>query len=236
MSGGSVSLVVDDARCHVLTPVGEDYLKAVWTVGEWSDQPVTTNVLAKRMQVAASTVSETVRRLTEQGLLEHRRYGAIELTEHGRSHAATMVRRHRLLETFLVQDLGYSWDEVHAEAEILEHAVSPLLIERIADRLGHPRRDPHGDPIPSPDGHSRDRSPRLLATLPAGESGRVERISDNDPDMLRWFASIGLVPDVRITVVERRAYAGLLQVTIDDDADPVDLGDIASRSVWLAPR
>jgi DtxR family Mn-dependent transcriptional regulator len=220
--------------CHVLSSVTEDYLKAVWTSREWSSMPVTTKMLAERMGVAASTASETVRRLTDQGLLEHRPYAAIELTEHGRMHALSMVRRHRLLEAYLVSALGYSWDEVHAEAEVLEHAVSNRLIERIADRLGHPDRDPHGDPIPSSDGHAPTSAARPLSALEPGESGRVVRISDEQPDMLRWFSSIGLGLDVAVTLVERRSFAGVIRVAVDSSPEHVDLGDVAAHAVWVS--
>ena len=140
------------ARPVPLTPAVQDYLKAVWSAGEWSTAPVTTKMLAERLGVGAPTVSEMVRRLCDQGLLSHVRYGAVSLTTAGRAQAVAMVRRHRLIETFLVSELGYSWDEVHDEAEVLEHAVSDLLVDRIAARLGHPIRDPHGDPIPASDG------------------------------------------------------------------------------------
>src|SRR3712207_4090002 len=111
-----------------LTPAVQDYLKAVWSAGEWSAAPVTTKMLAERLGVGAPTVSEMVRRLCDQGLLHHVRYGAVELTADGRAHAVAVVRRHRLIETFLVSELGYGWDEVHDEAEVLEHAVSDRLV------------------------------------------------------------------------------------------------------------
>src|SRR3712207_2554037 len=113
-----------------------------------------------------------------------------------------MVRRHRLIETFLVRELGYGWDEVHDEAEVLEHAVSDLLVERIAERLGHPERDPHGDPIPGPDGHLPEPTARPLAELPRGD-WMVARISDADPALLRLFDSIGLGLDVVVRVLDR---------------------------------
>ncbi|MDQ3628425.1 MAG: metal-dependent transcriptional regulator [Actinomycetota bacterium] len=226
--------MAEPLQCHVLSSVTEDYLKAVWTSREWSTEPVTTKMLAERMGVAASTVSETVRRLTDQGLLEHRPYAAIDLTEHGQLHALAMVRRHRLLETYLMSELGYSWDEVHAEAEVLEHAVSDRLIERIADRLGHPGRDPHGDPIPGSDGPAQSPPVRRLSALEAGESGRVARISDEQADMLRWFTSIGLGLDVPVTVVERRAFAGVIRVAVGSSIELVDLGDVAAHAVWVS--
>ena len=126
----------------------QDYLKAIWELEEWSDQPATTSMIAKALGVKQSTVSDTVRKLADQELVSHKRYGSVQLTEQGRAHALQMVRRHRLIETFLVQVLDYSWDEVHDEAEQLEHAVSDLLVERVAELLHHPTRDPHGDPIP----------------------------------------------------------------------------------------
>src|SRR5690606_26472429 len=130
----------------------QNYLKAVWSIAEWSDARVTPTLIAERTDLKLSSVSDAVRKLTAQGLLTHTPYGAVELTEAGRAYAGAMVRRHRLIETFLVNTLGYSWDQVHDEAEQLEHAVSDFMIDRIDELLGRPDRDPHGDPIPKPDG------------------------------------------------------------------------------------
>lgn len=221
-----------------LTPVAEDYLKVVWSAQEWSDDPVTTKLLAERLGVGASTVSETVRRLSAQGLLDHARYGAISLTPEGREHAVAMVRRHRLIETYLVERLGYTWDEVHDEAEVLEHAVSDLMIERIDAALGHPTRDPHGDPIPSAEGQFAPSSAQTLADLLPGSRGTVTRISDADPDMLRYFAHVGLGLDDDVEVLERREYAGIISVAWGTAAErrDVDLGLPAARAVWLEVR
>lgn len=134
------------------TPVAQDYLKVIWNAQEWGDGPATPTQLAERLGVAAPTVSETLRRLASAGWVEHRPYGSPTLTDEGRRIALAMVRRHRLIETWLVRELGYRWDEVHDEAEELEHAVSDRFVDRIAERLGQPERDPHGDPIPSVDG------------------------------------------------------------------------------------
>jgi len=216
-----------------VTPVAQDYLKLVWNAQEWSDAPVTTTMLAERLGVGASTVSETVRRLTDQGLLTHAPYAAIELTDAGRALAVAMVRRHRLLETFLVEELGYGWDEVHDEAEVLEHAVSDRLVDRIDARLGHPSRDPHGDPIPAADGRPWVPDGRTLDALGPG-SWVVVRISDADPELLRYFASVGLAPDAHVEVVERRDVVGVVAVRVGDRT--VELGDAAARAVWLAPR
>ncbi|MBO0853776.1 MAG: metal-dependent transcriptional regulator [Nocardia sp.] len=214
-----------------LSSVAQDYLKVIWSAQEWSQEKVTTKLLAERIGVSASTVSEAVRKLADQGLVNHARYGAVTLTEDGRVAAIAMVRRHRLIETFLVSELGYGWDEVHDEAEILEHAVSETLITRIDAKLGHPGRDPHGDPIPSVDGAVPTPPARQLSDFEAGQSGRVARISDFDPAMLRYFDSVGIALDTVITVVERRDFAGTIAVCIGENT--LDLGSPAAEAIWL---
>ncbi|WP_328601545.1 metal-dependent transcriptional regulator [Nocardia terrae] len=216
-----------------LSSVAQDYLKVIWTAQEWSPQEkVSTKLLAEKIGVSASTVSEAVRKLADQGLVEHARYGSITLTEDGRRAAIAMVRRHRLIETFLVNELGYGWDEVHDEAEVLEHAVSETLMERIDAKLGHPDRDPHGDPIPSVDGAVPTPPARQLSDFDAGESGRVARISDSDPAMLRYFDSLGIALDTPIAVVERRDFAGTIAVQVQERT--IDLGSIAAEAIWLS--
>ncbi|MGW0249375.1 metal-dependent transcriptional regulator [Nocardia goodfellowii] len=216
-----------------LTSVAQDYLKVIWTAQEWSQEKVSTKLLAERIGVSASTVSEAVRKLADQGLVQHARYGSITLTEHGRRAAVAMVRRHRLIETFLVNELGYGWDEVHDEAEVLEHAVSELLMARIDAKLGYPDRDPHGDPIPSVDGAVPTPPARQLSDFAAGETGRVARISDSDPDMLRYFDSVGIALDTAITVVERRDFAGTIALRLGSAETPIDLGRPAAEAIWL---
>ena len=219
-----------------LSAVTQDYLKVVWSAREWSDQPVTTKMLAGRLGVGPSTVSETVRRLADSGLVTHQPYGAVELTADGERHALAVVRRHRLIETFLVEMLGYGWDEVHDEAEVLEHAVSDLFVERLSARLGHPTRDPHGDPIPGSDGSLDIPAASVLWDVAPGEWA-VARISDADPELLRYVETVGLVLDAPLTVVERRAVAGVVSVRVGpagaDDRRTVDLGEVAGRAIWL---
>lgn len=177
----------------------QDYLKCVWNLQEWSGGTVSVTALAERLGVRTSTASDGVKKLAEQGLVDHETYGGITLTTAGAAHAIAMVRRHRLLETYLVQELGYGWDEVHDEAEVLEHAVSDRMVAAIDTLLGHPTRDPHGDPIPSADGaaHLPEAAPLSLA-----KPGivTVVRLSDADPERLRRFADAGLTPDVQATV------------------------------------
>lgn len=229
----------DDARG--LTSVAQDYLRVIWKVQEWSGDKVSTKMLAERLGVSASTASETIRKLADQDLVEHEKYGAVTLTERGRRAAVSVVRRHRLLETFLVQVLGYSWDEVDDEAEVLEHAVSDLMLSRIDAKLGYPQRDPHGDPIPTFDGQVPTPPARQLSTCSDGEHGSVARISDSDPEMLRYFDSVGIALDSHLRVLARRDFAGTLSVEIGDGHDgesglrTVELGHPAAESIWVVP-
>ncbi|MCL3776618.1 MULTISPECIES: metal-dependent transcriptional regulator [unclassified Actinomyces] len=187
------------------TTVTQDYLKAVWAASEWGGGASITG-LARRMGVAPSTASENVARLVEAGLLEHEPYRAVTLSEEGRRRACLMVRRHRLLETYLVERLGFDWDEVHAEAEELEHACSDRLLQALDDALGHPVRDPHGDPIPLPDGRIVQPELRALDTVGVGRTGVVARI-DDDTAPLRELAGAGIGLDTPVVVVDRPAAA-----------------------------
>ena len=200
---------------NALTAVAQDYLKVIWNVQEWSREKVSTKMLADRIGVSASTASESIRKLADQGLVDHEKYGAVTLTESGRRAAVAVVRRHRLLETFLVQVLGYRWDEVHDEAEVLEHAVSDRMVSRIDAKLGYPQRDPHGDPIPSLDGHVPTPPARQLSTCADGEHRSVARISDADPEMLRYFDCVGIALDSHLPVLTRRDFAGTMSVAVD---------------------
>jgi DtxR family Mn-dependent transcriptional regulator len=219
-----------------LSAVAQDYLKVIWNAQEWSLDKVSTKMLAEKLGVSASTASESIRRLAEQGLVDHEKYGAVTLTESGRRAALAMVRRHRLLEAFLVKELGYSWDEVHDEAEVLEHAVSDRLVARIDAKLGFPQRDPHGDPIPGSDGQVPTPPARQLWSCVDGETGVVARISDKDPEMLRYFDSIGINLDSRLRVLTRREFAGMISVAVESaDGGPttVDLGSPAAQAIWM---
>lgn len=223
-----------------LTSVAQDYLKVIWTAQEWSHEKVSTKMLAERIGVSASTASESIRKLADQGLVDHEKYGAVTLTQAGRDAALAMVRRHRLMETFLVRMLGYSWDEVHDEAEVLEHAVSDRMLDRIDAKLGYPKRDPHGDPIPAADGHVPTPDARQLSVCSDGETGTVARISDADPEMLRYFDSVGITLDSRLMVLARRDFAGMISVAIksadakeNDPGTTVDLGSPAAEAIWV---
>ncbi|MCR6711170.1 MAG: metal-dependent transcriptional regulator [Demequina sp.] len=211
-----------------LSPSTQDYLKALWSLGEWDPDAVTVTALAERLGVRTSTASDGLRKLAAQGFLEHAPYGAIVLTESGTAHALAMVRRHRLLETYLASELGYSWDEVHDEAESLEHAVSDLFLERIDRQLGHPTRDPHGDPIPPAAGVHSTPDAVPLSSLPVGASATVARISDSSPDRLRAFAAAGILPDAVVTVLANG------EVAVGPGIYALSEGD--GDALWVIPR
>ena len=158
-----------------------------------------------------------VRRLHEHGLVEHRPYKGVELTAEGRRVALRVLRHHRLLETYLAQSLGVPWDRVHDEAEVLEHALSDDLEALIAAKLGHPTHDPHGDPIPSAELVLDERPNECLAALEAGATGVLSRVSDSEPEMLRYLAARGIAPGARFEVLERQPFDGPLFVRFGAD-------------------
>ncbi len=213
----------------------EDYVKVIYGFTEWQDKAITSSQLAQRLGVANSSVSEMVRKLKDQGLVDHKPYSAITLTESGVRLALSMVRRHRLIETYLVQELGYSWDEVHDEAELLEHAVSDTFIERMAAKLGNPQRDPHGDPIPAADGTVQLPEAHLLGELDPGHTGRITRISDENPDLLRYLSAEEIDLDAEVEVVGRKPFGGALVVRISnaDRTRDFDLADEVTAALWV---
>ncbi len=217
--------------------VVEDYVKVIHQHTEWQPEPITTSVLAARLGLAASSVTEMVKKLAASGLVVHVPYGAVTLTEEGRALALRMLRRHRLIETWLVESFGYGWDEVHDEAEVLEHALSDRLLEAISEKLGHPLRDPHGDPIPRAVGTVEQPDAVLLHDAPDGFSGRVVRISDRDPALLQHLRDEGVALDTVVTVVERRPFGGALAIQVEASgtaASALDLGDEAPAAIWLS--
>ncbi len=215
----------------MLTTAVEDYVKTIYAHTEWQPEAVTPSKLAQSLGLAASTVTEMVKKLAAAGLVDHRPYGAIVLTEQGLQLALRQVRRHRIIETWLVEQHGYGWDEVHDEAEVLEHGISDRLVESLAAALGDPRRDPHGDPIPAADGTVDRPDAVLLAEAPPGHTGKVVRISDADPGMLRFLADEGIALDSVVEVVGTRPYADTL--TVRAGARTAELGSTVSHSVWL---
>jgi len=212
----------------------QNYLKAVWGLAEWSDAPVTATVIAEKTGFTLSSVSDAVRRLTDQGFLDHAKYGSIALTDTGRAHAVAMVRRHRLIESFLVSVLGYGWDQVHDEAENLEHAVSDFMVERIDEFLEHPTRDPHGDPIPGADGTVTIPDAVQLSRIAPGSTVLVERISDEDPELLKFFEERGIVFSSTLTVSAGAPYSDALNVSVSGSGETISLGRSATDALYVS--
>ncbi|GAB3603496.1 metal-dependent transcriptional regulator [Microbacterium aureliae] len=208
------------------SPAYDDYLKTIYHHTEWQGDPITPSQLAATLGLAPSSVTEMVRKLAAQGLVSHRPYGPISLTAAGERRAAATIRRHRLIETWLVREFGYAWDEVHDEAEVLEHAVSDRLLEGIDERLGRPRFDPHGDAIPDADGRVQRVPFVLLADAVAGHEGTVLRVSDRDPELLRAVETAGVEVGARVTVTD----AGTLRL---GEAE-VTLPPGSADAVWLS--
>jgi len=210
----------------------EDYVKVIYSHTEWQPEPITTSVLAGRLGLAASSVTEMVKKLGAQGLVEHVPYGAVTLTPDGTALALRMLRRHRLIETWLVQHFGYSWDEVHDEAEVLEHALSDRLLDAIDEQLGRPVRDPHGDPIPSSAGVITIPEAGLLGDAVEGSSVAVVRISDRDPMLLRHLEAESITVDTVLEVIGRQPFGGSFHVRLAD-GEQRDLGEQALASIWV---
>lgn len=213
----------------------QNYLKAIWSLTEWSAAPVTASSVAKVTGLRMSSVSDAVRKLASQGLLTHAPYGSVELTKQGRVFAVEMIRRHRLIETFLVESLGYRWDQVHDEAEHLEHAVSDFMVERLDEFLGYPTRDPHGDPIPSADGRVRNLDAHSLTEFGTGRRVVIERISDSDPELLKYFHKNGLVVGALLDVAEGAPFSEALEIRVVGATQPVSLGRSATDALFVSP-
>jgi len=200
-------------EAHDLTVAVQDYAKAIFTL-ESRDGAASTTDLAALLEVRPASVSGMLRKLSALGLVEHERYRGVRLTERGRRVALEVIRHHRLVELFLVESLGMTWDEVHAEAEVLEHALSEELEELIAAKLGDPTVDPHGDPIPSRELKLAEIPAPTLEELEPGEAATFVRISDAEPEMLRFLGERGIVPGARLRLVERQPFDGPLFVRV----------------------
>jgi DtxR family Mn-dependent transcriptional regulator len=198
------------------SPAVEDYCKAIFTLESRAEEPVATNALAERLGLTPGSVSAMLKRLGELGLIEHHPYRGVRLTEEGRRVALEVIRHHRLLELFLAETLEMPWDRVHAEAEVLEHVISEELEQLIAEALGHPTIDPHGDPIPSAELELHELETFPLERLQEGDGGVFVRVSDADPEMLRYLSSHGIAPGDRLYVRERQPFGGPLLVAFGE--------------------
>jgi len=224
---------VELTRRSTFTRSQEDYLKALYHL-HGDSRPVPTRDLAQRLGISSPSVSEMVTRLTAQGLVVHDRYRGQQLTREGRKVALELVRHHRLLEMFLVQVLGYSWDEVHEEAERLEHVISERMEQRIFELLGRPELDPHGHAIPTLAGKVRPVSERPLSECRAGERVIVQGVSDDDPGRLRELERRGLLPGTHVEVVAPSEYEGPIDVRMKGRRVSVPLG--LARALFVERR
>lgn len=215
------------AQHEPLTRSVEDYLKAIYRLTP-EGRAAGTSEIANLLELAPASVSGMVKRLSEHGLLEHVPYKGVQLTEEGRRAALRTIRRHRLIEAYLVAFLGYTWDTVHDEAERLEHAVSDQLVERMASVLGHPSVDPHGDPIPDVDGAIHEPASTPLSELPEGILVELRRVDESDPERLRYIASIGLHPGARVIVVDRQPFHGPITIEVEGQSHVIghELGHV----------
>jgi len=194
------------------SPAIQDYAKAIYALEKRENAPVSTTALAERLEVTPGSASGMVRRLGELGLVSHAPYHGVQLTGAGERVALEVLRHHRLLELYLAQSLGVPWDRVHDEAEVLEHVLSDELEALIADKLGNPTHDPHGDPIPTADLVIEERPTERLSDQSVGSAGRFVRVSDADPAMLRYLGERGIAPGADYEVVDRQPFDGPLFV------------------------
>ncbi len=193
----------------------ENYVKTVYQIcAREGSQPATTGEIASALQVSPGTVTSMLKTLSESGLATYAPYEGVRLTESGRALALRIIRRHRLIEVFLAQTLGLSWDEVHEEAEHMEHAVSDRLIDRIDAHLGYPKTDPHGDPIPTADGDIEHQHTQNLAELAVGDRFQLVRVLDQSPEFLQYLSEAGLLPGVEAAVTANHPEAGVVAVRL----------------------
>ena len=209
-----------------------DYLKAVWELAVDSGDAASTKGVAARLSVSSASVSNMFARLQEMGLVRYERYRGATLTERGREEALRLVRRHRLIATFLLEHLGYDWQEVHDDAERLEHAVSDGFTERLAELLGHPDHDPHGEPIPSAEGVLEVEDSFTLSQAVAGQRVLISKVRDEDAAMLDYLGDRNLIPGRLLRVREVRALDGVVVVE-DEEAEVYALGEPLARSIFV---
>ena len=214
----------------------ENYAKAIYALEQRGSGAVTTNALASRMEVTAASASSMVKKLAELNLVTHEPYKGVKLTEKGRRVALEVLRHHRLLELYLTESLGVPWDRVHDEAEVLEHVLSEELEELIAAKLGHPTHDPHGDPIPSADLMIDEERTESLASLEVGARGVFVRVSDADPEMLRYLADRGITPGDHFEVVDRQPFDGPLSTRFGERVHVLGGGLARAMRVDTASR
>lgn len=200
----------------MISQAEENYLKAIFTIAEKEDKAVSTNAVAAAMQTTAASVTDMLKRLAEKNLIDYEKYKGVQLTGEGNRLATVLIRKHRLWEVFLVDKLGFAWDEVHELAEQLEHVQGDALVGRLDVFLGHPKFDPHGDPIPDAQGRWTFRKQALLAEMPAGAKGVVTGVQDHSPAFLQYLAQLGLTLGAPLELLERIPYDQSVRIRAGD--------------------
>jgi len=194
----------------------ENYLKAIYRLSDGGVKAVLTNELAESMSTKAASVTDMIKKLSNKNLISYEKYYGARITRQGKNKALSVIRKHRLWETFLVEKLNFSWDEVHEVAEQLEHIQSPLLIEKLDEFLGYPTADPHGHPIPDKDGNIQELKLVPLSELAPNKKTVVRAVRDGSPSFLQYLSKIGIYIGARITIVEKIEFDGSLEVMIDN--------------------
>ena len=219
---------------EILTHVVEDYLKTIYELSEEYGR-ATTNQIAELMNVKPASVTNMIQKLavTDPPLVDYRKHRGVVLTPEGEKVALEIIRHHRLLEMFLHQTLGYSWDEVHDEADRLEHVISEAFEERIAESLGDPRHDPHGDPIPTKDLHLPEWEAKTLGEMRPGQKAQIERVRDTDPDLLRHLSDHGVVPGASVAILEYSPFDDNLRIQVEGKKESIVLGPSVTNQVFV---
>jgi DtxR family Mn-dependent transcriptional regulator len=219
---------------HEITPAVQDYLKAIHALGG-AEQMVSPVDIAARLMVRASSVTGMLKRLAEAGLIVYESGHGAKLTDQGVAQARRVIRRHRLLELFLTRVLGLDWSEVDAEADALEHAISPRLEQAIAAHLGEPLEDPHGHPIPTPEGDLAQRQLMPLHECVAGQQVIIREVQDDNPERVRRWQALGLTPGARVRVLSYQPLDDIYQLQVGDRTIPVGSGGLAGLRGELVP-
>ncbi|RDV13921.1 metal-dependent transcriptional regulator [Pontibacter diazotrophicus] len=211
----------------------ENYIKAIYKLSANGTQEVNTNAIAEAMDTKAASVTDMLRKLNTKSLVHYIKYRGVSLTKEGERVALQVIRKHRLWEVFLVEKLKFNWDEVHEVAEELEHIGSPLLTQRLDEFLGHPRFDPHGDPIPSENGEIKQKKQRLLAEMDVNEDGVVVGVNDSQPLFLQYLDKMGISLGSRIKVIDRIAYDNSFEIILEDDRNLL-LSSEVTKNIFLS--
>lgn len=202
----------------MLSYTEENYLKAIYTLSEGGLKAVLTNEIADSLKTKAASVTDMIKKLSNKNLISYEKYYGARITRHGKAHALTIIRKHRLWETFLVEKLHFTWDEVHDVAEQLEHIQSPLLIEKLDEFLGYPTADPHGHPIPDKDGKVQSLKLIPLLESPLNKKAVVRSVKDGSPSFLQYLSKIGIYIGAKVVILDKIAFDSSLEVQIDNKA------------------